>query len=795
MQRTQRFVQMLIAGRWLLFAAAIALYVAAFPAANQVRFDRSIEKMFAPDDPLLPPYERLKREFGGNEIVLVVYEDDKLLAPDGAGIRRLAAVSAKLREVDGVRDALSLAQINELLARLEQTRKAAALFDFLGRRREATWEGPPILDPDSKLARHFREMFAGYTHSGDGRTAAIVCLLEPAADGPAGSDLRTATLQALDQIAQELPGGLAPGMLAGEPVMVVDGFELLAIDGARLGTWSLWLLGATILLCFRSLRWLVAPLAVVQWTLVVTRAVLVWSGLALSMVSSMLTAIITVVAVATVMHIIVRFRQLQRESLAPRDALEQALTQLAWPVVGAIATDVVGFGSLWWAQVGPVQDFGTMMMVGALTVLPAICLLIPTLALVGQWGGSGASASWAEQSLGKGLVRLQEFIWERRVLVSTATLVVAGVAAAGASRLEVESDFTRNFRADSRVVHSYGFVETRLGGAGVIDVIVPAPRALDAEYIARVRRLQEQLRELVVMDRSTGRQRPALTKVISLVDALDAVDADPTLASLTPTAELRAAALAAALPNFVATLRSTDPDQPGGNGLRIMLRAPERQPAEQKRELLASITKLAEAEFPAVGDTASAEVTGFFVLLTSLIQSMLADQWTTFGVAAAGIFTMLLLAFRSPRLAAIAMVPNALPIFVVLGMLGWLNLRINMGTAMIAAVSMGLSVDSSIHYLVSYQRLRRAGRGVAAALAEVQQSVGLALVLSTLALMVGFSVLVTSAFVPTVYFGALVTLTMLGGLLGNLVVLPLLLQWTDRDEQKIFTSAGPSAIE
>jgi uncharacterized protein len=246
------------------------------------------------------------------------------------------------------------------------------------------------------------------------------------------------------------------------------------------------------------------------------------------------------------------------------------------------------------------------------------------------------------------------------------------------------------------------------------------------------------------------------------------------------------------MPNFVATLRTSDPDLPHGRGLRIMLRAHERQSAEQKRELLAAIAQLAEAEFPADQDSPGAEVTGFFVLLTSLIESMLADQWTTFGAAAAGIFTMLLLAFRSPRLAAIAMVPNALPIFVVLGMLGWLNLRINMGTAMIAAVSMGLSVDSSIHYLVSYQRLRRAGESVAAALGEVQQSVGLALVLSTLALMVGFSVLVTSAFVPTVYFGALVTLTMLGGLAGNLVVLPLLLQWTERDSSAAKIAPSPA---
>jgi predicted RND superfamily exporter protein len=94
---------------------------------------------------------------------------------------------------------------------------------------------------------------------------------------------------------------------------------------------------------------------------------------------------------------------------------------------------------------------------------------------------------------------------------------------------------------------------------------------------------------------------------------------------------------------------------------------------------------------------------------------------------------------------------------------------------------MGLSVDSSIHYLVSFRRSRRGGKSVAAALAEVQQSVGQAVIFSTAALIVGFSVLITSQFVPTIYFGALVSLAMLGGLLGNLIVLPLLLSWFERD--------------
>jgi predicted RND superfamily exporter protein len=138
------------------------------------------------------------------------------------------------------------------------------------------------------------------------------------------------------------------------------------------------------------------------------------------------------------------------------------------------------------------------------------------------------------------------------------------------------------------------------------------------------------------------------------------------------------------------------------------------------------------------------------------------------------------IAFRDLRLALIALLPNLLPILIVMGMMGWLrvlafpNLKVNIGAAMIAAVSMGLSIDSSIHYILSFQRARRE-TGFTDALVQVQRNVGRALVLSTISLIVGFTVLATSQFLPTVYFGALVSLAMLGGLLGNLVVLPTLM--------------------
>ena len=196
------------------------------------------------------------------------------------------------------------------------------------------------------------------------------------------------------------------------------------------------------------------------------------------------------------------------------------------------------------------------------------------------------------------------------------------------------------------------------------------------------------------------------------------------------------------MPTFTAALHAEDPQSPGKYYYRIMLRSAERQSAAQKKHLIETVTRLAREEFP------EAEVTGFFVLLTNLIQSILRDQWLAFLVSTGGIALCVLVAFRRLRYAAIAMVPNVLPIMTVTGVMGWLGFKINMGAAMIAAVSMGLSVDSSIHYIQAFLRARRSGKSVAEAIADVQQTVGYAMILSTFALVAGFAVLATSEFVP-----------------------------------------------
>ena len=734
-------------------ALAAVLTGVAVWQSSFLEFSKSIDTMFDRSDPALVPYARMTRTFGSNEAVLAAYDDPELFTP--GGLARLRRLAAELESVPGVASTTSLA---------------------------STPLGDGIIDLDRGFtagwARRLVALLEGYVVGADHRTAAVVCVLEPPpAAAVTQRDHAVSRAGTIDRLRERmadlssLGSGLSAGMIAGEPAMLRDGFAMLERDGSLLGTGSGLLAGGVLLLCFRSIRWLVVPLAVVLFALWSTRGLLAAAGLKLTMVSTMLSAMITVVGIGTVTHVIVEFRRLRGLGAAPEAALRSALTTLFWPIVGAIATDVIGFGSLMASAVGPVHDFGVMTSIGAIMVLLATALLVPFLALTGRFDADPRMA-WGEHLLDRGLDALVKRIVRHPLPILALATGATLACMAGMRWLTVETDFTKNFRESSETVRAYDMVESRLGGAGVWDVLVPASEPIDADQLEALDRFATRLRHEVVLGGPDGGSVPALTKVMSVADVLGAAPLLPRRGqALVVNAMLRQEA--GDQPAFVRSLVGRDP-RDGGTWLRVMLRARERQPAETKRAIIGQVRRIAAEDYPATAAAPAAEVTGFFVLLAQLVDRLLADQWLTFLIAAAGIFALLAIAFRSLLLAAIALVPNGLPIFVVLGLLGWLGEPINMGTAMIAAVSMGLSVDSSIHYITAFRR-RLAEGSHAAALEVAHQTAGRAMIFSTLALAIGFLALTTSGFMPTVSFGWLSALTLLGGLAGNLVVLPVLL--------------------
>ena len=751
-----RVASWLVRHRTPLACLAVVVTILSVAESRRLEFVRSIDTMFDRADPALVPYRRMIRAFGSSEVVLAAYDDPELFST--AGIERLRTLTDTLAALPGIASATSLAD---------------------------TPLGNRIIEIEtSPAARRLVELLEGYAVGTDHRTAAVVCVLKSPAVASRDTSTQAAPrpeadfrADAIDRLRAAM-ADLPAGTVAGEPVMLRDGFAMLKRDGNLLGTASAVLAGAVLLASFRSLRWLVVPLAVVLLALWSTRGVLAVIGLKLTMVSTMLSAMVTVVAIATVVHVIVEFRRQREEGLPPAAALERTISILFWPVVGSIATDVIGFGSLIASRVGPVHDFGIMTSVGAVMVLVATALVVPFLALWGRFD-TDPQRAWGEGVLELGLDGLVRRIVRHPgpILLGSTLLVAAAVA--GMRWLEVETDFTRNFRRSSPVVASYDMIETRLGGAGVWDVLLPAGEAIDGKVLGDMARLEQRLRTEVMIPDRDGRAVPALTKVMGLTDVMAAVSPIP-LERLQST-QLGSWLVAGAIemiqkqvPQLSRTFIGRDPED-GSTWLRVMLRAHERQPAPQKRAIIEQVNRIVAEEFPARAGRPAGAVTGFFVLLSQLVDRMLSDQWLTFLLAAAGIFLLLAVSFRSLLVATVALVPNALPIFVVLGLLGWAGERINMGTAMIAAVSMGLSVDSSIHYLAAFRRRLAAGQPIAAALETAHQTAGRAMIFSTLALVIGFLALTTSGFIPTVSFGALSCLTLTGGLLGNLVVLPVLL--------------------
>jgi predicted RND superfamily exporter protein len=693
--------------------------------------DRSLENLFAPDDPLLVPYRELQNTLGRNQLVLAVYQDKNLQTR--GGLARLSDVAERARAVPGVVAAVTMHDVPGLL--------------------EA--DGSAL--DKSVRAEKLRQVFAGMTHNTQLDAAGVVCLLDK-------SDKTTVptrkTLAELRKLIKPLPGGV----LVGEPILLGEAFDLLEVDGQRLTTWCLALLLLTIYLCFRQLRWIILPLVLVQVTLAWTRGTLVALNLNMSMVSSMLASIITVVGIAAVMHVIVRYRDERLSGQAPHEALLRAGHLVAAPLFYACLTDALGFASLMISSVKPVVDYGLMTAIGSLLVLCAIPLISPAIILFRD-DRTAIPEDFEESKLQNQLHRLYDWSCNHARAIGVVALLITAFTLVGSGMQEQETDFTKNFRQNSDIVQGFRYVDQDFGGAGVWDILIPAPTRFNLEFINQVLAFEKQLHE----------QAPGLTKIVSIADMLDAGAGG--LEKLTFGGDLAVrgglSLVRARLPEFVATI-SNSQTPTHDHYLRVLLRAPESLEARQKTELIEQVRKTTAATYP------KAQVTGYYVLFTHMIESLLRDQWTTFALAAVSILLVMAVAFRSLALSLATLIPNIMPVFWLFGMMGWLGIRINMGAAMIAAVSVGLSVDGSIHYVMSYQRLRRLGLSLDEALQTVQGSVGRAAVLATLALAVGFSTLMVSEFIPTVYFGTLVTLTMIGGLLGNLMVLPLLIRVVER---------------
>jgi uncharacterized protein len=732
-------MQFLMRQRNILLLLLLVAVCCGIPISRQLQFDQTIESFFPSDNPDILLLNRSRRDFGGDEFVVVAWKQPGLITISDD------------RKVPGVSETA-----NARIVMLAEQLDAIPGVDTNGTRHL-----PRFLDR-SLRSRNTRngmlKLFEGTLISQDHSTTAIILLLRSSAESP---ETRSETIRKIRDVVTAFD---ATAVVAGEPILIQDMFDLVERDGNILYVVSLVVLTGVLLLIFRGFRWAAASVSVVISSVICTRAIFVLTGMQLSMVSSVLNSLVTVISIATVMHVIVHYRELRLDNDSCQAAL-QTLWDMWQPVFWTMITTAVGFGALLVSDIVPVRSFSMMMVTAVLTALVCIAIIMPSTLASGRSIRQPGHAPF-ESTLSAFLTHLARVVQHQPLLTGTVCLLLVAITTPGLFRLTIDSDFSHNFRRSSPIVRAVTFVESNLGPAGTWEIAFDVPEELTARFLDTAEALTRKLHALSTAD--------AELTVLSLNDA---IDIPPRLGN----SRKRLDRLARRHQSLIDSLYNSTEHR-----MRIVLRSREQQPSETKLQQIDAVRTLVNQHFQELQAADSTlpqqQVTasGVFVLLAKVIDSLLSDQLNSFLVALAGILVCMTIAFRSLKLGLISLVPNVFPIVVVLGSLGMLDIPINMGTAMLASVSFGLTVDSTIHYITSFERARQQYT-VAEALQVAHASAGRAVVFANLALVAGFMVLTVSAFVPLVYFGALMSLSMISGLFGDLILLPLLLRLSFAD--------------
>lgn len=726
---------------WLL-PGAVLLLLLAFPVARKLAFDQTIESFFPANHPDILLLKRTRQDFGGDEFVIVAWKQPGLLRqnPESdyaelapAAAEKITSLSSQLSQLPGV-DSRRTRDLHSLLEKSPRSRNT----------RQA-----------------MLKLFNGMLIGPDQQTTAIVLQLLPAAESPVSRD------QAIRGIRETVQRLEPAASVAGEPVQIQEMFDLVERDGNVLYLASLAVLSLMLLLIFRSLRWVLACLLIVIGSVTFTRALLVLAGTQLSMVSSMLNSLVTIIAISTTTHIIVHYRELRAQNgLNPEQALLSTLQSLWSPVFWTVLTIAVGFAALLVSEIVPVRSFAIMMTLGTLLV-PLLILLVMPAAFASGKSIPIPGRIALEDQLDRLLDRMAHVIDRHPVITSVSCLLLTALTAPGLLMMQVETDFSRNFRESSPILQALRFVEAELGPAGTWDVSFDVPTPVTNDFLEQTHDLTQRLRQL--------KTQGIAVDVVSLTDALNV---PPRIGSATKRLDLIRKRQADLVDSFYNTQQAR---------MRIVLRSPEQQPTAEKLEQIRRVREVVDKHFQDVARqnteadasanavTPNAATSGLFIVMARIIESLLADQVRSFLWASLGTVLCTTLAFQSLRIGLISLVPNVFPIAIVTGTLGLLHVPVNIGTAMIASVSMGFTC--SVHYIAVFQKALPS-HGISGALSKAQGEVGKAVVLAHIALVAGFLVLTWSEFIPLVYFGALLSLSMVGGLVSDLVMLPLLLRWT-----------------
>ena len=571
--------------------------------------------------------------------------------------------------------------------------------------------------------------------------------------------------------------------LGGIPMIADDMMSYIKSDIVVFGLGVFIFIIATLWFIFRSLKWVAMPLLGCATSVTIMIGLLGLIGWKVTVISSNFIALMLILNMAMNIHLTVRFLQLKKEfpQLSKSEAIFEASKKMMLPIIYTVLTTICAFLSLVFSGIKPIIDFGWMMTLGLLISLLVTFLLLPSLISLlsteNEIGLKDTEKSFITSALGS-------FAKKNKIMIFGSTFVIIVFSVVGIFKLEVENSFINYFNKDTEIYKGMKKIDEELGGTTPLNIILKFPSNTD-EKKSEDDEFDEWDEENNNDNEDKSKYwftRDKIDKIIKVHDYLESlpeVGKVLSFGSILRVAEdlnnkelqsLEIAVLYSKIPDeikkeIISPYISVENDE-----ARISIRIKDSMKDLRRDDLIKRINTELNTKLGL--EKNEYKLAGVLILFNNLLQSLFKSQILTLGIVILGIFLMFFILFRNITLSFIGVVPNFIAAFFILGIIGMLGIPLDMMTITIAAITIGIAVDNSIHYIYRFKKEFKKINNYNKTLDRCHSTVGVAILNTSITIVFGFSILVLSNFIPTIYFGVFTGIAMLLAMISVLTLLP-----------------------
>ena len=757
--------------------------------SKDFRLDASSETLLIEGDPDLKYLQEINEKFGSKDFLVLTLTPNESIISDNV-INNILSLKYKIQSLDWVHNVITILDIPLLDSSDEP------LMDRIKNYRT-------LKDENIDRERGFNEIasspvFKNFVISEDKTTTGIIVNIKSTETNAKQFQSKKELQTYKDKLKEKNHNNILEIReiiksfsdigkihLGGIPMIADDMMTFIKSDIFTFGIGVFLFIVLTLWYVFRKFVWILIPISSCFLSVLIMTGFLGIMGWKVTVISSNFIALMLILTMAMNIHMSTRYLQLKTtlENKPTNELIYLATSKMFWPIAYTVLTTICAFLSLIFSEIKPIIDFGWMMTFGLITSFIVTFTLLPSLL--------NLMASEKIDVQEKSFTNFTNFLANcsitKKKLIYIISILLIILSIFGISKLKVENSFINYFSKDTEIYRGMKLIDEKLGGTTPLDIILKFNTKTNNEVSEKNDEFDDWEEDENTSDDSkywfTKDKIDRIKNVHTYLENLDhigkvlsfysIIEIATTLNNNNELGTLEMGVLYTKLPENIKR-EIVDPYiSVTNNEARISLRIKDSSKDLRRNELIKKINYDLHNKLNLKEE--SYKLGGVLILFNNLLQSLFKSQILTLGLVMLGIFIMFLILFRNVKISLIGVIPNFIAAFSILGLIGLLNIPLDMMTITIAAITIGIAVDNSIHYIYRFIEEFKYKQNYNEVIKICHSSVGVAILNTSITIVFGFSILVLSNFIPTIYFGIFTGIAMLLAMLLVLSLLPALI--------------------